>query len=64
MIEHPATSLAASRALTRLELGTYGTCESCSVPIPLDEILATPHVERCAGCTTVVATFVSSARGD
>ena len=41
---------ARERALTRLDAGVYGTCEGCGSPIPLDELLASPHAHRCGTC--------------
>jgi DnaK suppressor protein len=37
-------------ALQRLEEGTYGLCEDCGVPIPLERLLAKPSVSRCRSC--------------
>jgi RNA polymerase-binding transcription factor DksA len=52
MIERPAEATAASRALTRLELGTYGTCQGCTAPISLDVLLAAPQLEHCHDCSS------------
>jgi hypothetical protein len=41
---------AAERALARLDDGRYGCCEQCAASIPLDELLAAPHAERCGRC--------------
>ena len=40
----------ANAALDRLEQGTYGACESCRRPIPLDRLAVLPSCRRCAPC--------------
>jgi DnaK suppressor protein len=37
-------------ALHRLDSGTYGDCERCDEPIPLQRLLVQPAATRCAGC--------------
>ncbi|HEU4565992.1 MAG TPA: TraR/DksA C4-type zinc finger protein [Gemmatimonadaceae bacterium] len=37
-------------ALRRLEAGTYGSCASCSDPIPYGRLLAMPEAARCVSC--------------
>jgi RNA polymerase-binding transcription factor DksA len=37
-------------ALTRLRLGTYGTCVTCGGPIPLERLAAYPTASRCQPC--------------
>lgn len=37
------------RALTRLDEGTYGTCEICSEPISAERLDAIPATSRCIG---------------
>jgi DnaK suppressor protein len=37
-------------ALTRLDAGTYGTCEGCGEPIPADRLAARPFARRCMSC--------------
>jgi RNA polymerase-binding transcription factor DksA len=37
-------------ALARLEDGTYGRCEQCSLPIPLQRLEAIPHARFCVPC--------------
>jgi DnaK suppressor protein len=37
-----------SRALERLDEGTYGTCEACAAPLP-DEVLAEAPAARFCG---------------
>ena len=37
-------------ALTRLEDGSYGRCEQCSRPIPLQRLEAIPHARFCVPC--------------
>jgi DnaK suppressor protein len=38
------------RALARLEDGSYGRCEHCSGPIPLQRLEAIPHARFCVPC--------------
>jgi DnaK suppressor protein len=37
-------------ALTRLEEGTYGFCEGCSAPIPVERLEIFPSATSCVGC--------------
>jgi RNA polymerase-binding transcription factor DksA len=37
-------------ALNRLGDGTYGFCEMCSRPIPLERLDAIPYAKRCVQC--------------
>ena len=37
-------------ALSRLEEGTYGTCERCSAEIPLERLEVIPHARSCVAC--------------
>jgi DnaK suppressor protein len=37
-------------ALTRLEEGTYGFCEGCSVPIPVERLEIFPSATSCVSC--------------
>ncbi len=37
-------------ALTRLESGSYGTCESCGRPIGEDRLTAIPSATLCIAC--------------
>src|SRR5215217_6674442 len=37
-------------ALSRLETGSYGVCESCGAPIPGERLEAIPHARRCVSC--------------
>ena len=39
-------------ALTRLEDGTYGTCEACEKSIPLARLRALPYARMCVECKT------------
>lgn len=34
-------------ALQRMDEGTYGTCEVCGKPIPIERLEALPHATRC-----------------
>ncbi|MFC4592252.1 TraR/DksA family transcriptional regulator [Sphaerisporangium corydalis] len=40
------------RALDRLHAGTYGVCEGCGHPIPLDRLKARPATTTCITCAT------------
>ncbi len=37
-------------ALARVDGGTYGICESCLAPIPVERLEAIPHVRLCVAC--------------
>jgi DnaK suppressor protein len=37
-------------ALTRLDDGTYGLCESCGQAIPRERLEALPHASQCVAC--------------
>ncbi|HZD65667.1 MAG TPA: TraR/DksA C4-type zinc finger protein [Acidimicrobiales bacterium] len=39
-------------ALTRLEAGAYGRCESCGQPIPRERLEALPTARFCVACLT------------
>jgi RNA polymerase-binding transcription factor DksA len=38
-------------ALRRLENGTYGSCATCHLPIPLERLEAIPSARLCVACT-------------
>ena len=38
------------RALERINLGTYGICETCGRPIAIERLDAIPSAARCAEC--------------
>jgi DnaK suppressor protein len=38
------------RALTKMELGTYGTCERCGNPIVIERLEALPWAILCIDC--------------
>jgi RNA polymerase-binding protein DksA len=38
------------RALSRIEKGTYGVCQSCGAEIDTARLLALPHAEQCIDC--------------
>jgi DnaK suppressor protein len=38
------------RALTKMDLGTYGTCESCGNPIGIERLEALPWAILCIEC--------------
>jgi RNA polymerase-binding transcription factor DksA len=37
-------------ALSRLDAGTYGTCEACGQAIPRERLEAIPHASTCVAC--------------
>ena len=37
-------------ALAKLAGGTYGDCERCHAPIPIDRLEAVPYARRCLAC--------------
>ncbi len=37
-------------ALTRLDDGSYGSCETCGQPIPRERLEALPFAGQCIGC--------------
>jgi DnaK suppressor protein len=37
-------------ALARMEAGSYGFCDSCREPIPIERLDAIPHVRFCVSC--------------
>jgi DnaK suppressor protein len=37
-------------ALERLDDGTYGTCETCLQPIPIERLQALPFAGQCVAC--------------
>ncbi|WP_422751852.1 TraR/DksA family transcriptional regulator [Micromonospora sp. WMMD708] len=37
-------------ALTRLDEGTYGFCEGCTAPIPVERLEIFPSATSCVGC--------------
>ncbi|HEX2191633.1 MAG TPA: TraR/DksA C4-type zinc finger protein, partial [Acidimicrobiales bacterium] len=38
-------------ALTRINLGTYGSCEACAVPVAPERLEAIPHARYCVACS-------------
>ncbi len=38
------------RALHKIDIGTYGTCERCGNPIPKARLKALPYAALCVGC--------------
>lgn len=38
------------RALTKMDLGTYGVCERCGNPIAIERLEALPWAILCIGC--------------
>jgi RNA polymerase-binding transcription factor DksA len=39
-------------ALSRVEEGTYGTCQACDRPIPLEYLVTIPQARFCATCAS------------
>jgi len=37
-------------ALRRLDDGSYGSCQTCGMPIPFERLEAMPHTRRCVAC--------------
>jgi DnaK suppressor protein len=37
-------------AMHRMDWRRYGVCEKCAQPIPIVDLLMTPHRRHCAGC--------------
>jgi len=46
--EHLVAQITA--ALARMDAGTYGSCESCSRPIPMRRLRAIPYASHCIAC--------------
>jgi RNA polymerase-binding protein DksA len=46
--KHELDEIAAAEA--RLHGGTFGTCEVCGWPIPVERLRAMPTARRCVGC--------------
>lgn len=42
-------------ALARMDAGTYGLCESCGMPIPVERLEAIPHARFCVPCSAARA---------
>lgn len=40
----------AEEALGRMAAGTYGACEACGAPIPLERLQVIPQARRCVAC--------------
>ena len=38
-------------ALHRLEMGVYGSCEQCGLPMAMERLEAIPSARLCVGCT-------------
>lgn len=41
-----------NKALERIEEGTYGYCEECGKPIPVERLRVVPHARLCIECKT------------
>jgi len=54
MLSHSRGRLAeVDSALERLQSGTYGICERCGKPIPVERLLARPVARHCVTCAQV-----------
>jgi DnaK suppressor protein len=42
-------------ALSRVDAGTYGSCEACGAAIPVERLEAIPHATACINCAEAVA---------
>lgn len=42
----------ATHALARIEAGTYGICESCDNPIPVERLDVLPYSTLCVACAS------------
>jgi RNA polymerase-binding transcription factor DksA len=47
-------------ALSKISLGTFGTCESCKGPISDERLVAMPAARLCYECADVQATVLTS----
>jgi hypothetical protein len=47
-------------ALIRVDEGSYGACQSCGQPIPLEGLEVSPEARYCANCTAPVTSFMST----
>ena len=47
-------------ALSKISLGTYGTCETCKGPISDERLVAMPAARLCFDCADVQATVLTS----
>ena len=50
-----------AEAIARIDAGTYGTCQACGIPIPLERLEAIPHSRFCVACQTVRPRLLSQA---
>ncbi len=41
---------AIEEAITRMDQGTYGSCETCGKSIPISRLRAVPYATDCIGC--------------
>lgn len=49
-------------ALVRVEDGSYGTCQSCGRPIPIERLEVNPQARSCAACPTAADRRLRSRR--
>ena len=45
-----------TRALAKLDEGTYGVCDACGAPIPPERLEARPWTARCVRCAALLDT--------
>lgn len=45
------------RALRRIELGTYGSCERCHAAIPVERLEVIPSARLCVACPAIPRGF-------
>jgi len=45
-----STLLEISEAIARLRAGTFGLCEECAAPIPLERLRRVPYTRTCIAC--------------
>ena len=45
-------------ALARMAAHTYGACQSCGGPIPLERLEVIPHARLCVGCSARGSSFL------
>lgn len=50
-------------ALDRIADGTYGDCEVCGRPIPIERLEAKPWARQCVPCRTALEKNVKNGRG-
>lgn len=46
------------KAVARVDTGTYGACETCAEPIPVERLEVIPHTTHCVRCPLPGSTFL------